>query len=488
VTLGILSINRISTISLTIIAILSGIGIAFVPLEVILIGVCVLILTALVIHTPITHLLILLVLAPLRTLIATESGLSLPFDIGQILLIVYIGGWVIFRIYHNKSILKISLTKTLIAIFVITLIFGINMWSSVSISAWLTEWLKWVIITIFVWHLTLSEQLNWQWLVYAILTSAVANAAVGLYIFFGGSGADHLLIGGGFFRAFGTFGQPNPFGGFMGITLPISIMGIYSQIVIIWKHYRQNHKLQATSLMLLSLFTVVSCILFAALIASWSRGAWLGFIISISVMVFAIPRKLSISISMSIALLLVVLGLWAGGFIPQSIIDRLTTAATDFITIDDIRGVDITTVNYAVVERIAHWQAAINITESNPFTGVGLGNYEIIYDDYRLLNWKEPLGHAHNYYLNILAETGIIGFLIYIIFWIIIFVVTWQSRYHPDSFSRSIAIGLLGAWTYIAIHSIFDNLYVNNLFLHIGLLLSILAILHHQVSQTITLE
>jgi len=370
----------------------------------------------------------------------------------------------------------------------ILLIFGLNMWNSVAISAWLTEWLKWVFIAVFIWHITLSEHLNWRWLIYVLLASTLANAIVGLYIFFGGSGADHLVIGGRFFRAFGTFGQPNPFGGFMGISLPISMMGAYSQLSTILGKYRRTQILPKKSLALFVLFAVVSLILFAALIASWSRGAWLGLIIATGVMAFAIPRKLSRSISISFTLIILVLGLWFGGLIPASIVNRLTTAATDFITIDDIRGVDITTVNYAVVERIAHWQAAINITESYPLTGVGLGNYEIVYDDHRLLNWKEPLGHAHNYYLNILAETGIIGFLIYVAFWVIIFGITWQTRCHPDTFSRSIAIGLLGAWTYIAIHSIFDNLYVNNLFLHIGLLLSILAILHQQSSKTITLE
>lgn len=486
--IGLSSTNRLLTISFITIAILSGVGIAFVPIEPILLSICLLALVTLAIQSPITLLVILLVLAPLRTLIATESNLSLPLDIGQILLVIYLSGWVIFRIYHRKPILKIAITKLLAIIFVLTLIFGLNMWNSISISAWLTEWLKWVIIAIFVWHIMLSERLNWQWLVYAVLASAVANALVGLYIFFGGSGADHLVIGGRFFRAFGTFGQPNPFGGFMGISLPLSIMGAYSQLSIIWKQHRHKHKLPTRSILLLLVFMMVSIVLLAALVASWSRGAWLGFMIATGVMVFAIPRKLSLSISLSFGLILLVLGMWFGGLIPQSIINRLTTAATDFITIDDIRGVDITTVNYAVVERIAHWQAAVNMAEAHPLTGVGLGNYEIVYDNYRLLNWEEPLGHAHNYYLNILAEAGIIGFLIYIAFWLTLFAVTWQTRQHPDTFSRAIVIGLLGAWTYIAVHSIFDNLYVNNLFLHIGLLLSILAILHQQVSQTITLE
>lgn len=480
--------NRSILISYFLIEVGLGLIAVLLPLQITLGAIALCSMLLLIIYTPITLLTLLLVLSPLRTLIATESVLSFPLDIGQMLLIVYLGGWTLFRIKHKKQALAFTPSKSVAIIIFLVAIFGFNVWTATSISAWLTEWLKWVVIGIFVWHLTLSEKHNWEWLLYAVMVSAVANAIVGLYIFLGGSGADHLVIGGRFFRAFGTFGQPNPFGGFMGIILPLALMGVYSQIVVLWKIYKKSHRLSYSHLIKLSLFGIVGGVLFAALIASWSRGAWLGFIVSVGMMAFAIPRKLFVSLSMTGALVIVLLGLWIGGFVPQSIINRLTTAATDFITIDDIRGVDITTINYAVVERVAHWQAALNMTEANAIGGVGLGNYEIVYDNYRLLNWKEPLGHAHNYYLNILAETGIIGFLAYMTLWIVIFVITWQTRQHPDIFSRSIAIGLLGSWTYVAVHSVFDNLYVNNLFLHIGLLLSILSILHHQVCQTITLE
>ncbi len=51
------------------------------------------------------------------------------------------------------------------------------------------------------------------------------NALIGLYEFFGGSGALVLLIDNRFSRAFGTFGQPNPFGGFMGLLAPVALNG-----------------------------------------------------------------------------------------------------------------------------------------------------------------------------------------------------------------------------------------------------------------------
>jgi O-antigen ligase len=118
------------------------------------------------------------------------------------------------------------------------------------------------------------------------------------------------------------------------------------------------------------------------------------------------------------------------------------------------------------------------MAQANPWLGVGFGNYEVAYSNYNLINWKLALGHAHNYYLNVFAETGIIGLISYVALWLSVMLLTWRTRRHPDPLARLIAVGLLGTWTYLAVHSLTDNLYVNNLFLHLGVMLGILALLH----------
>ena len=442
----------------------------------------------LIFHTPLTMLVILLVLAPLRALIATESEIVFALDIGQILLVVYLGVWLIWQSIQHKPILKLRGGMVLASTLALVIVFALGAWTAASTASWLREWLKWLVIALFVWHLSLSASAHWGWLVFAVLMSAAANAIVGLYIFLGGSGAEHLIIMGRFFRAFGTFGQPNPFGGLMGITLPLSLMGVYSQLAILHSCWRSRRPPPRYCILSLTFFLTVSALIFCALIASWSRGAWLGFALSIGVMLFAMPRHWTQRIALVFGLAALAGSLWLAGLLPQSIMTRLTTAASDFVTIRDVRGTDVTPLNYAVVERLAHWQAALNMAEDRPLLGVGLGNYEVVYDRYRLINWREPLGHAHNYYLNILAETGMLGLFAYVTFWLMICGLTWQAGRHPDIFARSMAVGLLGAWTYLAVHSLFDNLYVNNLFLHIGALSAILAILYRQVNETLILE
>ena len=458
------------------------------PAAWVLIGILAVLCLVIIPCTPMTLLVMLLVLSPLRALIATESDMVFALDIGQVLLFAYLFVWLGYQIVQRQPAAKVRSDIVLAATVALIILFAQGAWTGSSTSAWLREWLKWVIIAVFVWHLGLSASTHWRWLIFALLLGAAANAIVGLYIFLGGSGAEHLLILGRFFRAFGTFGQPNPFGGLMGMALPVSLMGAYGQLAMLYSRRRHSGELSKSLILSLALFSIVSLLIFCALIASWSRGAWLGFMLAAAVMLFAIPRRLSHSIALALGFILLAASLWLAGLLPQSIVSRLTTAGGDFFTIRDIRGVDISPVNYAVVERLAHWQAAVNMAEDKPILGVGLGNYEAVYNHYRLINWRQPLGHAHNYYLNILAETGIPGFFAYVAFWLMIWGLTWQIRNHPDIFARSIAIGLLGCWTYIAVHSLFDNLYVNNLFLHIGVLLGILAILYRQVNQSLNLE
>jgi O-antigen ligase len=115
---------------------------------------------------------------------------------------------------------------------------------------------------------------------------------------------------------------------------------------------------------------------------------------------------------------------------------------------------------------------------AHPWLGVGFGNYEPAYPDYALINWPDPLGHAHNFYLNILAEVGVIGLLTYLALWGIVF---WQSlrllRLLPWP-ERGIILGLLASWTVLAVHHLLDNLYVNNVHLHLGVMLGILQLLY----------
>ena len=194
------------------------------------------------------------------------------------------------------------------------------------------------------------------------------------------------------------------------------------------------------------------------------------------------------------------IGLAAVAFnqIPASLTDTITGLVNDYGALD-VRGIYLTAQNFSNVERLAHWQVAVDMMRDHPWLGVGFGNYGAYYEQYRLLYWVNALGHAHNYYLNIFAETGAIGFVAYLTVWVTIFGVTigrsqtsaqrvkhqtplvnrqWSTANSQPQFSilnsKFLYIGLLGTWTHLTVHHLFDNLYVANSFLLIGVLLGVL--------------
>lgn len=61
--------------------------------------------------------------------------------------------------------------------------------------------------------------------------------------------------------------------------------------------------------------------------------------------------------------------------------------------------------------RFALWESTIAMIEEHPLLGVGWGSYYLAYPDYNFFIQDEHvlIFHAHNMYLNMLAEVGIIG-------------------------------------------------------------------------------
>lgn len=458
------------------IALVAGLAMALLPAPLagaLLVGVILVVLIAI---EPVVGLVITLAAGPLKTLIATEAPYDLPLDVGQIALAATIGAWFAHKTLH-KPTRHLSL-KAINPVFPPLLVFifvsALSIIDAASTSAGVRELLKWIevaLIAAITLDLIRSDARRLRWIVWAALAAGTGHALIGLYEFFGGSGADHLAItiaGRTFYRAFGSFGQPNPFAGFMGIGLTLALGTVWGSLrerAAIWQPV---------------VYTVVAVLLAGALVASWSRGAWMGVAAASMVMALFLPRNLWRGVLLVGGLALLFTVVWASGKLPGAIVERITDF-TDIATgLADVRGVDIDTENYAEIERFAHWQAAVSMAESRPWLGVGFGNYPVAYPAHALMNWPEPLGHAHNYYLNTLAETGIIGLAAYLFMGaaVVRLTIAVLRRRSICAWERGVALGLLGVWSHLAIHSVLDKLYVNNVFLHIGVLLGILAALH----------
>ncbi|NLX11603.1 MAG: O-antigen ligase family protein [Chloroflexi bacterium] len=440
-------------------------------------GLALAVLAAAALIEPVLALVLMLAVAPLKTLIETEAGLALPADVGQIALALVVGAWAVTRAALRRAD-PLPRTRLYLALLLIMAGFAPSLWAASVPGAWLSEFLKWIemlLLVLIVLDLGRERQ-RWAWISFGIVLAAALQAALGLYEFLGGSGAPHLWIADyRYFRAFGTFGQPNPFSAFMGLTLPLALGMAWGYIRRAGQQWRAEGGRLALALPVL-FYGGASGLLLGGLLASWGRGAWLGFGAAGVVMVFFSPRRrwqgfLLLAVSGTLGAMLALAGL-----LPASIEQRIVNTASEFGGFQDVRGVPVNDENFAVIERLAHWQAAINMANAHPVIGVGLGNYEAAYPAYRVPSWPRALGHAHNDYLNLLAETGVIGLAGYLAGWSLIVFWTLRALHQTDPVLNGLALGLLGAWTHLAVHSLFDKLYVNNLFLHIGVMLGLLAI------------
>ena len=370
---------------------------------------------------------------------------------------------------------------------------ALSLWDAVELWVYgLPELLKWLQILALFWLVVDHVQgRRLPWLVGGLLSIGVFQAVVGLWQFgLRGTGPEHYAINvSGLYRAYGTFEQPNPFAGYLGLVFPL---GAGLLAVMVYEYVgrffpgrsahlatespdvsiRLEHRRVGAFVALMAATGLIG----AALLASWSRGAWLGAGAGGVAMIAALPRRAWLGVGLVALLLVCTLGLDVVGVLPVSVSSRLTDF-TEYARFEDVRGAGINDANYAVIERLAHWQAALEMWRANFWTGVGFGDYEPAYEDYRLLNWPIALGHAHNYYLNVAAETGLIGLLAYVLLWGAVFWQTWRVTRWAEGWRRGLAVGLLGAWTHFSVHHLVDNLYVNNVHLHVGVMLGLAAVL-----------
>ena len=420
----------------------------------------------------------------------------------QLLFLLTVCLWIGYGVIRRRIFIPSTPINLFLILFII--LGAVSLINAPSLRLGLKEEAKWIEMTLVVLLVT-DLALNWRatqddsrpglskkrsgvdsrWILAMLLMAGISQAVLGIWQFgLRGDGPDHFLILDRFYRAFGTFQQPNPFGGFMGMSAALAIGALIGTGISLFADLRKGSRWIFSDWLWLFFLIFASITTGLALVMSWSRGAWLGFAAGMVVLVFFLPKKRRVGI------LLVVFGLLAGilmvrlSLVPASISSRIVTISED-LQVGDVRGELVTIENFAVIERLAHWQAGIDMARDNLLVGVGFGNYEVAYEEYGLLNWVHPLGHAHNYYINILAETGILGTIAYLLLWVIIFAQAIRLLQKLDWSERGVALGLLTAWTTLAVHNFFDKLYVNNLYLFIGVMLALQQIIYLKHDRTV---
>ncbi len=357
--------------------------------------------------------------------------------------------------------------------------------ASTSLAPAVKEISKWAQVLVVYLFITQCLDQRWaRWVIAALILAGSAEALTGIYQFVRRVGPEGFLLFGRFMRAYGHFDQPNPFAGYLGLSLPLAYALSWEAVSSCRKPTpRASNQLgpEATSFILgpripaclLGLGLVVSFLLMAAAaVMSWSRGAWVGIAAALTVVTVVRSRSaLMLTLAGAIALTYV-LAVGGAAYLPPSLLQRVSDFFP-YIGGVDVQATQVDDANFAVLERMAHWQAALGMFGDHPWTGVGIGNYAVAYPRYALGRWQDPLGHAHNYYLNVAAETGLVGLLAFLALLASCFVHTLRAVGRSQGYWRAVSLGALGLLVHLATHNLFDNLFVHGMHIQLALLLGL---------------
>lgn len=228
-----------------------------------------------------------------------------------------------------------------------------------------------------------------KYLINAFCIATTSATIIGLIVFF--TGANLLNVSEvQQLRNSGTFGMIMNYAHNMSYFL-IIILGLY-----VYREKTQDF-IKPKYLLIVLLINIVG------IYFSYTRGAWLAFLAGIPFFYFVYNKKLFLKICLGLCVLGVAVYFIAG----KNIIRPDSEA-----------------------DRILQWKAAIIATQERPILGYGYLNFETHSID---IKRRHNLGslkfgsHAHNNFLEMLASTGVIGFIAFVV-WLALWFIEMYKR------------------------------------------------------------
>ena len=106
--------------------------------------------------------------------------------------------------------------------------------------------------------------------------------------------------------------------------------------------------------------------------------------------------------------------------------------------------------------RAHFWSVTLDMIRANPILGTGLGAYGVIYTRYDTRNGLFRLEQAHNDYLQVFSDAGVVGGALALMFVVVLFYRGFDRANSRDDFRRGVALGALGGCFAVLVHSFFD--------------------------------
>jgi tetratricopeptide (TPR) repeat protein len=248
-------------------------------------------------------------------------------------------------------------------------------------------------------------------------------------------------------RALGPFVNPDHLGNYLAMVLPVAFGGIAYGYELFDASLRRLFCCLCITTVLLSL---------SALLLSLSRGAWIASTLAIAFMLLAGYRKASISPESPAShtkhgLRYLLLGITMGIVVALAVIGPRGRRQ-----VDDRLGYTVTK-ETGLGQRLVLASDTIPMVKDFPLFGVGLGAWPELFPHYSRPPWAPVFyRETHDDYVQLLAETGLIGFALAA--WIAALVVRQltENLFIRDHQHWFLLVALCGGLIAIAFHEAFD--------------------------------
>jgi putative inorganic carbon (hco3(-)) transporter len=207
---------------------------------------------------------------------------------------------------------------------------------------------------------------------------------------------------------------------------------------------------------------IVLLILFAALILSYCRAAWLSLAFAVGVLfivIFRIKFKWIVFVGIILSITFYLFSF--------QILDRLEKnrqgPSANFV--EHLRSISNISTDNSNLERINRWQSALRMFEDRPVFGYGPGTYQFEYAPFQRSSEKTLIstnagdkGNAHSEYIGPLAEQGLPGMLLVILL-VGTFIIVAMRVYRgsTDPRVRMLSLSLMLALLTYFLHGTMNN-------------------------------
>lgn len=179
-----------------------------------------------------------------------------------------------------------------------------------------------------------------------------------------------------------------------------------------------------------------SVLIFLADLLTFSRGGYLGLFFGGGAFVLALAFRYGIGKQVAVYAILV-------GIVISATLWVSPVGTRFFSSFSQSDGSN--------VERLRLWKEAGTSVASHPFLGVGLGNYPLAVKP--SAGYREPI-YAHNLFLDIAVETGLVGLFLFSVLLFFCIVSLWR-RWREDASLFHLA--LFSSLILFSVHAIFEN-------------------------------